>query len=64
MSRFIKGQHFFSKTDLSHLFHPESISRIDGITIHDLLLRRHVCRTWNRTSKTNCNFCRQQDGTL
>jgi len=64
MSPFIKGQQFFSKTDLSHLFHPESISHIDGITIHDFLLRRHVCRTWNRTSTTNCNFCRQQDGTL
>jgi len=33
MSPFIKGQHFFSKTDLSHLFHPELISLIDGITI-------------------------------
>jgi hypothetical protein len=64
MSSFIKGQHFFSKTDLSHFFNPEMISCLDGITIYDLLLRSHVCRTWNRTSKTNYNFCRQQDGTL
>jgi len=27
------------------------------------LLKRHVCRTWNRISTTNYNFCRQQDGT-
>jgi hypothetical protein len=60
MSPFIKGQQIFSKTDLSHLFHSELILRIDGITVHDLLLRRHVCRT----IKTNYNFCRQQDGTL
>jgi hypothetical protein len=64
MSPFIKGQQIFSKTNLSHLFHPELILSIEGITVHNLLLRRHVCRTWNRTNKTNYNFCGQQDGTL